>query len=102
LGTKAFNALYGNGIEDLATEEQDAIAAAMLALAGSAAVKTSAVTLVETPAESRCRFTRHRRVRGAAPPKRLPGSVDFEYQPTRQNTFDCLPRDRRASRGAVV
>jgi len=47
LGTKAFNALYGNRIEGVDPETQDALAAEMLALAGGAAAKIGAVVLVE-------------------------------------------------------
>ncbi|NHU49271.1 TIM barrel protein [Rhodococcus sp. A14] len=47
LGTKAFNALYGNRSEAFAPEEQDAIAAENLAHAGEAANQIGAVVLVE-------------------------------------------------------
>jgi hydroxypyruvate isomerase len=47
LGTKAFNALYGNRTEGLDPAEQDAVAAENLALAGSAAARIGAVVLVE-------------------------------------------------------
>jgi hydroxypyruvate isomerase len=47
LGTKAFNALYGNRVDGVDPAEQDTIAAEMLALAGRAAEKLGAVVLVE-------------------------------------------------------
>ena len=47
LGTKAFNALYGNRIEGVDAGAQDALAAEMLALAGAAAARIGAVVLVE-------------------------------------------------------
>lgn len=47
LGTKAFNALYGNRIDGVAPEKQDDIAAENLALAGKAADRIGAVVLIE-------------------------------------------------------
>ncbi|KXP11853.1 hydroxypyruvate isomerase family protein [Tsukamurella pseudospumae] len=47
LGTPAFNALYGNRIDGVAPEEQDAVAAENLAAAGRAAARTGAVVLIE-------------------------------------------------------
>lgn len=47
LGTKAFNALYGNRIEGTAAHEQDDIATENLAYAGKAADRIGAVVLVE-------------------------------------------------------
>jgi hydroxypyruvate isomerase len=47
LGTKLFNALYGNRIESVAPAEQDEIAAENLALAGKAADRIGATVLVE-------------------------------------------------------
>ena len=47
LGTKAFNALYGNRIEGVAPEKQDETATENLALAGKAADRLGAVVLVE-------------------------------------------------------
>lgn len=168
LGTKAFNALYGNRIEGVDPETQDALAAEMLALAGGAAAKIGAVVLVEpvsgTPAyplklaedavavidrvraESGVDSLRlladlyHMTVNGDdvgaaldryagqighvqiadAPGRGEPGTgsidiagyldqlhrngyrgyVGLEYKATRPDTFDWLPREQRASRGA--
>ena len=168
LGTKAFNALYGNRIEGVDPETQDALAAEMLALAGGAAAKIGAVVLVEpvsgTPAyplklaedavavidrvrsESGVESLRlladlyHMTVNGDdvgaaldryagqighvqiadAPGRGEPGTgsidiagyldqlhrngyrgyVGLEYKATRPDTFDWLPREQRASRGA--
>jgi hydroxypyruvate isomerase len=47
LGTKAFNALYGNRIEGLRPEAQDEVAAANLADAGARADQIGAVLLIE-------------------------------------------------------
>jgi hydroxypyruvate isomerase len=47
LGTKAFNALYGNRVEGVAAEQQDELAAENLALAGRAAAGIGAVVLIE-------------------------------------------------------
>ncbi|KXO97800.1 hydroxypyruvate isomerase family protein [Tsukamurella pseudospumae] len=47
LGTPAFNALYGNRIDGVAPEEQDAVAAENLAAAGRAAARAGAVVLIE-------------------------------------------------------
>jgi len=47
LGTAAFNALYGNRVEDARPEEQDELAAANLAAAAAAAGRIGAVVLVE-------------------------------------------------------
>lgn len=47
LGTKGFNALYGNRIDGVEPAEQDAVAAANLAAAGKAAEVIGAVVLVE-------------------------------------------------------
>lgn len=47
LGTKGFNALYGNRIEGTDAARQDEIAAENLALAGHAAARIGAVVLVE-------------------------------------------------------
>jgi hydroxypyruvate isomerase len=47
LGTKAFNALYGNRVEGVAPEQQDALAAENLALAGRAAAGIGGVVLIE-------------------------------------------------------
>ena len=47
LGTKAFNALYGNRVEGVAPEKQDETATENLALAGKAAERIGAVVLVE-------------------------------------------------------
>ncbi|KAA0021776.1 hydroxypyruvate isomerase family protein [Antrihabitans cavernicola] len=47
LGTKAFNALYGNRIDGVSADEQDATATENLALAGKAADRIGAVVLIE-------------------------------------------------------
>ncbi|QSE90740.1 TIM barrel protein [Rhodococcus pseudokoreensis] len=47
LGTKAFNALYGNRSDAFSSEQQDAVAAENLAFAGEAAHAIGAVVLVE-------------------------------------------------------
>ena len=47
LGTKAFNALYGNRVEGVDPEQQDELAAENLALAGRAAAGIGAVVLIE-------------------------------------------------------
>jgi len=47
LGTKGFNALYGNRIDGIDPAEQDAIAAENLARAGKAAARIGGVVLVE-------------------------------------------------------
>ncbi len=47
LGTKGFNALYGNRIGGVAPAEQDRIAADNLALAGKAAARIGGVVLIE-------------------------------------------------------
>ncbi|GAA1088279.1 hydroxypyruvate isomerase family protein [Tsukamurella spumae] len=47
LGTPAFNALYGNRINGVAPEEQDAVAAENLAAAARAAARIGAVVLIE-------------------------------------------------------
>jgi hydroxypyruvate isomerase len=47
LGTKAFNALYGNRVEGVAAEQQDELAAENLALAGRAAAGIGGVVLIE-------------------------------------------------------
>jgi hydroxypyruvate isomerase len=47
LGTKGFNALYGNRIDGVEPAEQDEVAAANLAAAGKAAEAIGAVVLVE-------------------------------------------------------
>jgi hydroxypyruvate isomerase len=47
LGTKAFNALYGNRVEGVAPEQQDELAAENLALAGRAAAAIGGVVLIE-------------------------------------------------------
>ncbi|KMO79155.1 MULTISPECIES: hydroxypyruvate isomerase family protein [Mycolicibacterium] len=47
LGTKAFNALYGNRIEGLSIEEQDAVATDNLGVAAAAADEIGAVVLIE-------------------------------------------------------
>ncbi|MGA9873646.1 MAG: TIM barrel protein [Rhodococcus sp. (in: high G+C Gram-positive bacteria)] len=47
LGTKAFNALYGNRIDDIDPLEQDAVATENLAAAGRAALRIGGVVLVE-------------------------------------------------------
>jgi hydroxypyruvate isomerase len=47
LGTKAFNALYGNRVEGVAPEQQDELAAENLALAGRAAEGIGGVVLIE-------------------------------------------------------
>lgn len=47
LGTKAFNALYGNRIDGLKPERQDEVAAENLAIAGTAAGRIGAVVLIE-------------------------------------------------------
>lgn len=47
LGTKAFNALYGNRVDGVDAAEQDAVAAENLARAGVAAARFGAVVLVE-------------------------------------------------------
>jgi hydroxypyruvate isomerase len=47
LGTRAFNALYGNRIEDLSPETQDDVATANLAYAAQAADRIGATVLVE-------------------------------------------------------
>ncbi len=47
LGTKGFNALYGNRIGGVAPAEQDRIAADNLALAGQAAARIGGVVLIE-------------------------------------------------------
>jgi hydroxypyruvate isomerase len=47
LGTKAFNALYGNRVEGVAPEQQDELAAENLALAGRAAAGIGGVVLIE-------------------------------------------------------
>ncbi|NMD58073.1 MULTISPECIES: hydroxypyruvate isomerase family protein [Tsukamurella] len=47
LGTRAFNALYGNRIDGVAPAEQDAVATENLAAAGRAAAAMDAVVLIE-------------------------------------------------------
>jgi hydroxypyruvate isomerase len=47
LGTRAFNALYGNRIEDVAPDVQDEVAAENLAYAAQAAERIGATVLVE-------------------------------------------------------
>ena len=47
LGTRAFNALYGNRVEDSSPEEQDALGRENLALAARAAARIGATVLVE-------------------------------------------------------
>jgi hydroxypyruvate isomerase len=47
LGTKAFNALYGNRLDGLQPDEQDAVASENLAFAAAAAQRIGAVVLVE-------------------------------------------------------
>lgn len=47
LGTKAFNALYGNRVDGVDPAEQDAVAAENLALAGTAAARIGGVVLIE-------------------------------------------------------
>ena len=47
LGTPAFNALYGNRIDDASPDEQDELAVANLAFAARAAARIGAVVLVE-------------------------------------------------------
>ena len=47
LGTKAFNALYGNRVDGVDPAEQDAVATENLALAGTAAARIGGVVLVE-------------------------------------------------------
>jgi hydroxypyruvate isomerase len=47
LGTKAFNALYGNRVDGVAPEQQDELAAENLALAGRAAAGIGGVVLIE-------------------------------------------------------
>ncbi|QQZ14378.1 MULTISPECIES: hydroxypyruvate isomerase family protein [Rhodococcus] len=47
LGTRAFNALYGNRLDTVEVDRQDAIAAENLAYAGQAAEKIGAVVLIE-------------------------------------------------------
>ena len=47
LGTKAFNALYGNRVEGVEPDQQDELAAENLALAGRAAAGIGAVVLIE-------------------------------------------------------
>ncbi len=47
LGTPAFNALYGNRIDEVTAEEQDELAAENLTLAARAAERVGAVVLVE-------------------------------------------------------
>ena len=47
LGCRAFNALYGNRVDDSTPEEQDDLAAENLVLAAKAAQRTGAVVLVE-------------------------------------------------------
>ena len=47
LGCRAFNALYGNRVEDARPEEQDALAVENLALAGRAASRVGGTVLVE-------------------------------------------------------
>jgi hydroxypyruvate isomerase len=47
LGCRAFNALYGNRVDDARPEEQDALAVENLALAGRAASRVGGTVLVE-------------------------------------------------------
>jgi hydroxypyruvate isomerase len=47
LGCRAFNALYGNRVDDARPEEQDALAVENLALAGRAASRAGGTVLVE-------------------------------------------------------
>jgi len=47
LGCRAFNALYGNRLDDVAPEEQDALAAENLAVAARAAARIGGTVLVE-------------------------------------------------------
>jgi len=47
LGCRAFNALYGNRVDDVRPEEQDALAVENLALAGRAAGRVGGTVLVE-------------------------------------------------------
>jgi hydroxypyruvate isomerase len=47
LGCRAFNALYGNRVDDATPEEQDELAVGQLALASSAAGRIGGVVLVE-------------------------------------------------------
>jgi hydroxypyruvate isomerase len=47
LGTRAFNALYGNRRDDLSPAAQDEVASANLAFAGAAAQRIGAIVLVE-------------------------------------------------------
>ena len=47
LGTEAFNALYGNRLDDVSADEQDDLAAANLAFAAEAAGRVGAVVLLE-------------------------------------------------------
>jgi len=166
LGTKAFNALYGNRVEGVAPDKQDETATENLAVAGKAADRIGAVVLVEpvsgAPAYPLKRAADavavidrvqadygveslrlladlyHLAVNGDdvgaaidayaarighvqiadAPGRGEPGTgaldiprylnqlagkgyagyVGLEYKSTRQDTFDWLPRERRASR----
>ena len=169
LGTKAFNALYGNRVEGVAPEKQDETATENLALAGKAAERIGAVVLVEpvsgAPAYPLKRAADavavidrveadygvgslrlladlyHLAVNGDdvgaaidsyaarighvqiadAPGRGEPGTgtldipgylnqlaghgyrgyVGLEYKSTRQDTFDWLPREQRASRAGL-
>jgi hydroxypyruvate isomerase len=169
LGTKAFNALYGNRVEGVAPRKQDETATENLALAGKAADRIGAVVLVEpvsgAPAYPLKRAADavvvidrveadygvgslrlladlyHLAVNGDdveaaidsyaarighvqiadAPGRGEPGTgtldipghlqrlaehgyrghVGLEYEPTRQDTFDWLPREQRASRAGL-
>jgi hydroxypyruvate isomerase len=47
LGCRAFNALYGNRVDDATPEEQDALAVENLAVAGRAAARVDGTVLVE-------------------------------------------------------
>src|SRR4051812_44782758 len=49
LGCRAFNALYGNRVEDVATERQDDLAVENLALAGRAAARIGGAGAVGPP-----------------------------------------------------
>jgi hydroxypyruvate isomerase len=65
LGTRAFNALYGNRVDSVAAEEQDELAVRNLAAAAAAVAEIDAVVLVEHAADAIAVADRVERATGA-------------------------------------
>ena len=77
LGCRAFNALYGNRIDDVDPRDQDELAVENLAVAGRAAAQIGATVLVEPVSArpvTRC-GPRPRRSLSSTGPPRPPGSA---------------------------